>query len=250
MTPRADYNGPMAAAYDRGRTLPIDGLEAWRTAIRSHVRDGDRVLDLGSGTGRWAEVFAQWFDVDIVGVEPAAGMRREAKCKNRPLRVVYVGGDGQCIPLRTESCDAAWMSNVIHHVDDLAACAGELRRVLRPGGPVLIRSAFPGRLDGISLFRWFPGARAVAETFPSVEATLAAFAAAGFTQHSLSELSQVSAPSLRAACERVRLRADTTLAALSDDEFAAGLCKMEAAAIDANAAPIVDHLDLLVVWQR
>jgi hypothetical protein len=142
----------------------------------------------------------------------------------------------------------AWVSNVIHHVDDLAACAHELRRVLRPGAPVLIRSAFSGRLDGISLFRWFPAARAVAETFPTVETTRAAFAAAGFARHSLVALPQVSAPSLREACVRVRLRADTTLVALSDDEFAAGLEQMEAAAAaDTAAEPIVDHVDLLVV---
>jgi ubiquinone/menaquinone biosynthesis C-methylase UbiE len=248
VSPRADYDGPMAAAYDRGRALSIDGLVAWRTALRLHVRDGDRVLDLGSGTGRWAEVLAQWFDVDIVGLEPAAGMRHEAKRKVTPPRVAYIGGDGQYIPLRTGSCDVAWVSNVIHHVDDLTACAHELRRALRSGAPVLIRSAFPGRLDGISLFRWFPGARVVAETFPSVETTLAAFATAGFSRHSLRALPQVSAPSLREACARVRLRADTTLAALSDDEFAAGLEQMEAAAAAATATePIVDHLDLLVV---
>ncbi len=42
---------------------------------------------------------------------------------------------------------------VIHHIPDLGACAQELRRVLRPGGPILIRSAFPGRLDGNSVWR-------------------------------------------------------------------------------------------------
>jgi hypothetical protein len=50
---------------------------------------------------------------------------------------------------------------------DLDAVAGELRRVLRPGGPVLVRPAFPGRMEAITLYqRFFPGA-AAAETTPT-----------------------------------------------------------------------------------
>jgi ubiquinone/menaquinone biosynthesis C-methylase UbiE len=238
----------MAQVYDRGRALSFEDLRDWRAALGPHLHGRERLLDVGSGTGRWTEAFSRWFDIGIVGIEPAAGMRREAARKPRPPRVEYLGADGRRIPLRGASCDAAWLSNVIHHIDDLAACARELRRVLKPGAKVLIRSAFPGRLDRISLFRWFPGARAVAETFPTVEATVAAFAAAGFAQHSLQALPQVSAPGLRAACARVRLRADTTLVALDDDEFAAGLRAMEAAAAaESSPVPIVDHLDLLVM---
>jgi hypothetical protein len=47
---------------------------------------------------------------------------------------------------------------VVHHIADLGVAARELRRVLRPGAPVLIRSAFAGRPEGIRLFRYFPEA--------------------------------------------------------------------------------------------
>jgi hypothetical protein len=61
-------------------------------------------------------------------------------------------------------------------------------------------------------------------------------------------VSQVSAPSLRAAVERVRQRADSTLVPLSDREFAAGLAAMErAAAAETTPTPVVDRLDLLVL---
>jgi hypothetical protein len=47
---------------------------------------------------------------------------------------------------------------------------------------------------------------------------------------------------------RVRLRADSTLAPLSDDEFAAGLAALErAATAQPTPTPVVDHLDLLVL---
>jgi ubiquinone/menaquinone biosynthesis C-methylase UbiE len=249
MTGRVDYDRT-AAGYDRGRALPLEGLREWRAALAAHLpaTGGSPVLDLGAGTGLFAAAIATWFDARVVAVEPSEGMRRRARQARPHPRVLLVGGTAERLPLRDRSCGGAWLSTVIHHFADLPGCARELRRVLRPGGPVLIRTAFPGRLDGITLFRFFPGAARVAETFPTVEATVGAFEAAGFAFQALQPVPQVTAPSLRAAVERVRSRADTTLQALGDGEFAAGLAAMErAAAAEAAPSPIVDHLDLLVV---
>jgi hypothetical protein len=98
------------------------------------------------------------------------------------------------------------------------------------------------------LFRFYPGARQIAETLPTVEATVAAFATAGFAIQALQPVPQVSAPSLQAAVERVRLRADSTLKPLPDEEFAEGLAALErAAAAETTPTPVIDHLDLLVL---
>jgi hypothetical protein len=123
-----------------------------------------------------------------------------------------------------------------------------VNRVLRPGAAVLIRGSFPGRHEQITLFRYFPGASHVASTFPTVEATIAAFEAAGFAFQSLGAVPQASAPSLAAFAEGVRLRrhADTTLAPLSEDEIAAGLRAIDADAAAVPPAPVIDYLDLLV----
>jgi hypothetical protein len=137
---------------------------------------------------------------------------------------------------------------VIHHVPDLGAAARELARALRPGGAVLVRNAFPGRLERITLFRWFPGAARVAESFPSVERVREAFAPAGFAFHSLEAVPQTSAASLREFAERVRSRADSTLRRTDDAEFAAGLARLDrAAAAEREPTPVVDWLDLLVL---
>jgi ubiquinone/menaquinone biosynthesis C-methylase UbiE len=245
---RVDYD-QMAARYDGARKIEADGLLGWRAAIERHLppRPQPRILDLGAGTGQFCFALAEWFDAHVVALEPSAGMRRQARVKSADPRVVLLGGNAERIPLRAGICDVAWLSTVIHHIPDLAACARELKRVLVEDGIVLIRSAFPGRLDEITLFHFFPEARRVADTFPSVATTVAAFNAAGFVQHSLERVSQISAPSLREACERVRLRADTTLKALSEAEFAAGLAKVERAAReDQTGAPVIDRLDLLV----
>jgi ubiquinone/menaquinone biosynthesis C-methylase UbiE len=246
---RVDYD-QMAPSYELGRAMPLAALEDWRAALAAYLpaASGLPMLDLGAGTGLFATALATWFEVSVVGVEPSQEMRRHARQTRSHPRVAYVGGQAERLPLRDHCCAAAWLSAVIHHIGDLARCALELRRVLAPDGPVLVRSAFPGRHDRITLFRFFPGAGRIADTFPTVEATVAAFEAAGFAFQALQQVPQVSAPSLRAALERVRLRADSTLQPLPDDEFAQGLAALElAAAAETTPTPVVDHLDLLVL---
>jgi ubiquinone/menaquinone biosynthesis C-methylase UbiE len=211
------------------------------------------VLDLGSGTGWFAVAIVEWFGTAVLGLEPAEGMRREAQCIGAHPRVTYLGGRAEAIPLRERTCASAWLSTVIHHVTDLHACARELGRVLVPDARVLIRSAFPGRHAGITLFRFFPAARKIAETFPSVEGITDAFASARFVAVSLESVAQVSAPSLAVYAEHVRAmrHVDSTLAALDDDEFARGWTVLETTArAERVPAPVVDRLDLLVLQLR
>jgi hypothetical protein len=86
----------------------------------------------------------------------------------------------------------------------------------------------------------------VASSFPTVEATEAAFSAAGFRLDGIERVPQVSAPSLRVFLERVRLRADTTLTLMPDDEFDAGVAALERdVAAEAEPRAVVDYLDLL-----
>jgi SAM-dependent methyltransferase len=150
------------------------------------------------------------------------------------------------------ACAWAWVSTVVHHLDDLDAAATELRRVLRPGGVVLVRQAFPGRMGEITLYgRWFPEAGACLVAgggLPGVERVSAAFAAAGFGVEALRSVAQVSAPSLAAYRDKVRRRADTGLRLLPDDQFAAGLAALDRAVeAETSPTPVVDRLDLLVL---
>jgi hypothetical protein len=119
---------------------------------------------------------------------------------------------------------------------------------LRAGGRVLIRGAFAGRLGEITLFDYFPEARSVCEQFPTLSETVENFSASGFSFEAIRPLVQQTCLSLKELAGRTRLRADTTLALLTDEEFWRRQAALEdAAGREIVATPVIDTLDLLVL---
>ena len=239
----------LAGVYDEGRALPLDQIGEWRTVLRDYLGTGGlRVLDLGSGTGLFAEALVSWFDVSVIGVEPSDAMRRRAASKGVP-RASYVGGEAERIPLMANTADCVWLSTVLHHIPDRARCAREIRRVLIDGGPVLIRNNFGDRLDNVRWLRYFPTARRLAsQRWPTVADTVAAFATAGFAMESLHTVPEVIAPDLNSYHERIAVRANSTLTLIDDRDFEKGieLLRQEAAS-DSGKDPVVDQRNLLVL---
>jgi ubiquinone/menaquinone biosynthesis C-methylase UbiE len=249
---RIDYDERTAGAYKAVREVPRDGLLEWRDAVRRHLRPspGMTLVDIGAGTGQFATAFSDWFEIDVVAVEPSAAMRAEIP---RTQAVEALPGDARALPLADATADAAWLSLVIHHIPDLERAAHEIRRVLRPGAPVLIRQGFPGRLDRVELVRWFPEtARAVAD-YPSVADVCSAFAAAGFHQESLEPVRETYSTSLAAFLDQLDTfrDADTTMRTLTEDEFRRGKERIRRAVLDAaqTTSPETrsNWLDLLIL---
>jgi SAM-dependent methyltransferase len=241
---RVDYD-KQSENFDRGRGLTPEAIDTWMARARIHLRgDVSRLLDLGAGTGRFSAHLADAFACEVVGVEPSAGMLAQAAAKPHP-RVRLVRGAAENLPLDGASCDGAWLSNVIHHFDDLHAAAGELRRAVVAEGPVWIRGSFAGR-PVPSLYRFFPGTEKTVASFPGIPEVIDAFERAGFQSFSTERVEQLLAHSLTEMIERIKLRADTTLELLPDEAFEAGLHAMiEEAKV--NDGPVIDPLDLLVV---
>jgi len=249
---RISYDDQTAAAFKAVREVPRDGLAQWREAIRRHLRPspGMTLADIGAGTGAFTAAFSDWFGLGVLAVEPSAAMR--AQIPHRP-GIQVLEGHASALPLPDDSADAAWLSTVIHHVPDLEAAAREIRRVLRPGAPVLIRQAFPGRADRIELARWFPETARTIDTYPTVEQACRAFATAGFRQEALEQVPQTETASLAdllALADTVR-HADTTMRGLTEEEFLRGKERLrratQHAGQTASPEPRTSWLDLLVL---
>ncbi len=257
---RISYDERTAAAFKAVREVPRDGLAEWREAVRRHLRPspGMTLVDIGAGTGAFAAAFSDWFDLRILAVEPSAAMRDQIP---RTPAIQVLEGSASALPLPDASADAAWLSLVLHHIPDLGAAAHEIRRVLRPGAPVLIRQGFPDRyepsgplkLDSIELVRWFPETARVIATYPSVKDTCEAFAAAGFHQVGLEQVRETYPTSLADFLVQVDTfrQADTTMRQLTEDEFLRGKERLRRAVRQAEETVTPDTrsnwLDLLVL---
>ena len=250
---RISYDDQTAAAYKAVREIPRDGLGAWREAVERHLRPSPRmsVVDIGSGTGAFAAAFSDWFGLSVLAVEPSAAMRAQIP---RRQGIHILEGDAGALPLPDGSADGAWLSLVIHHIPDLEAAACEIRRVLRPGAPVLIRGGFSGRVDTTRTFPWefFPETARTVNTFPSLEQTCEAFATAGLRRDALEQVPEtwISLAEFLAQVDTFR-HADTNMRHLTDEEFLRGKERLRRALQHAEEArsrePRANWLDLLVL---
>jgi SAM-dependent methyltransferase len=99
---------------------------------RSH-QDERRILDVGCGTGTMLAYLASYGKAQGVDVdEEAVGY-----CHERGLVDVQLGA-AETLPFEDGSFDLVTALDVIEHLDDDAAALREMRRVLRPGGQVLV----------------------------------------------------------------------------------------------------------------
>ena len=230
---RIDYDRE-ARRYQAGREVPLEQIEPWRPVLGSLLRSGDGpIVDIGAGTGLWTRAFVTWFGASVIALEPSSGMRQVGAQIGLPSKASYVAASAEHLPLGRHECGAAWLSTVVHHLMDLAACARELRRALAEGSPVLIRNSFPGRLEEVELFRHIPAAAAVATGWPALEQVVTTFAEAGFTRNKIVTVREDRWPELQQLRDwAVAMRhTDSALAPLSDAEFAEGLKNLDGAII-------------------
>lgn len=118
--------------------------ELRRGFLLSAVRPGDRALDLGCGAGDFTAVLAQ-AGAQAVGVDVAEAALARARSRHPELDFRLAPFEGP-LPLPDGSFDLVWSSEVIEHVADTARWLSEVRRVLAPGGRLLLTTPAHGRL--------------------------------------------------------------------------------------------------------
>jgi len=111
-----------------------------RRAVREllALQPGERVLDIGSGPGFLADEMAAEVGPDgaVRGVDASESML--AIARRRETAVEYAIGDALALPYADETFDAAVATQVYEYVPDMPTALAEARRVLRPGGRLLV----------------------------------------------------------------------------------------------------------------
>jgi ubiquinone/menaquinone biosynthesis C-methylase UbiE len=250
-----DYGKAMYRNYVKGRKLSTNSLDVWMSAIEEFLPDrpNPKVLDLGSGTGRFSLPLAERLGLTVVGVEPSPEMRNEALAHSRHERITYLEGSAEAVPCADEEFDVALLSMILHLVESLPKMCHEVVWVMKPEGIVMVRSAFADRLYAITFYEFFPAAREVDNArLPKLEEVIEVLDAAGLECVAHREVTQRTEDSLAAYCERMKLRAISSLKLISDEGFRAGIAAMEEAAKAeaGNPQPVLETVDLVVFKKK
>ena len=99
---------------------------------------------MGCGTGDFTAAMAR-AGADAIGVDVAEAALRRARSRHPGVEFRLVPLDGP-LPFEDGSFELVWASEVIEHVADTARWLSEVRRVLAPGGRLLVTTPSHGRL--------------------------------------------------------------------------------------------------------
>lgn len=137
----AEYFARHAAEWDRLRVLlaPADAVEAALVTAIGDRPAGD-ILDVGTGTGRIAELLEPQAN-HVTGVDKSPEMLRLARARLQGLpsgRVDLVQGDFAALPFPTDSFDTVVFHQVLHYAQAPEYALVEAARVCRPGGRIAI----------------------------------------------------------------------------------------------------------------
>lgn len=129
-----------AKGYDHSSGAAFLRSGRWyrrRMLIKAGLKEGSSHLDVGSGTGLCAFLGQQIVGPTgrVVALDPSTGMLEVAR--RRGVRET-IEGRAEKLPFPDATFDVVSMSYMLRHIEDLVRAFGEARRVLRPGGRIVI----------------------------------------------------------------------------------------------------------------
>jgi ubiquinone/menaquinone biosynthesis C-methylase UbiE len=223
---KVDYDA-ISRVYDDVRRADVDLINSFAEEI--DLNPAARVLDLGCGTGNHTDALQQITRAQVCGVEPSTGMIDKARQKNPAID--FRAGEAAQIPFEDAAFDFIYMTDVIHHVPDIDVLFGEVARVLRPGGKLCVVTQSHDQIARRAIAQFFPGTVAVDQArYPDIDQITQAAEARGLRALKTATLYEGGELTLDARyLELVRKKGYSMLHLITDDEYATGLRKLEAA---------------------
>jgi len=130
-----DPFAPLAEAYEAWYETPLGAfvIAEEEKALRALLPPGESLLEVGAGTGYWLKrlPYAQ-----KVGLEPSLAMLQVGR--RRVPEATWVEGRAEALPFPGQSFDVVLLFTVLEFVEDVEKALVEARRVLKPGGILLL----------------------------------------------------------------------------------------------------------------
>ncbi|MDP6390874.1 MAG: methyltransferase domain-containing protein [Alphaproteobacteria bacterium] len=127
----------LAARYDRRWAFYVEATLR-ETLRRLDPAPGERVLDVGCGTGALLSAMSQIFPgLELVGIDPTPEMLAVARSKLGGS-VELVLGAAEDLPFGDSSFDLVISTSMLHYIQRPADALAEMARVLKPGGRLVI----------------------------------------------------------------------------------------------------------------
>ena len=132
--------------YDRVNRLMTFGQDKhWRRNVRNHATAGMKVLEVGCGPGSFAE---DLIDLDVTCLDPSSEMLKVAKKRVDAAResrgeqpAHYIEAIAESIPCEDDTFDMVFCLFSFRDFQDKKKGLGEIYRVLKPGGRLVICDA-------------------------------------------------------------------------------------------------------------
>jgi demethylmenaquinone methyltransferase/2-methoxy-6-polyprenyl-1,4-benzoquinol methylase len=128
--PIVDHFGLIAPYYDHA--LPLHRVEQLIRLVDLPVQG--RLLDVGGGTGRVAQALHDQVS-QLVVIDESMGMLKQAKLKDS---LDIICSHSESLPFPNDHFERVIMVDALHHVKEQKVTAGEIWRVVKPGGLVVI----------------------------------------------------------------------------------------------------------------
>ncbi len=155
--------GRVAARYDLANRIMTLGMDRrWRRLIqdRAALSDGERLLDLATGTGQLAlDARRRCASAEIVAADLTPEMLRLARRRPGAETIDWMQVDARQLPFPDASFDVITHGYLLRYLTaDMEAALREQWRVLRPGGRLVALDSSPGRAGVIgSVAVWVAG---------------------------------------------------------------------------------------------
>jgi ubiquinone/menaquinone biosynthesis C-methylase UbiE len=240
----------ISSSYDRARQYKSTTLSKWMNHIRSAVPDTQisHIVDLGCGTGRYSSALADLFEASVTGLDPSKNMLQKAISNRTDDSVTYEVAHAENLPLEDDSVDLVFMSNVYHHLQDPEVTVRECRRILRHPGYVVLRNSTSDQVDSFPYVGLFPGIEEIIGHYqPASRDVVSLFSSNKIDLVTHQVISHPMAENWNTLLEKAKLRADSLLVRLSDENYESGIEALKRqAATTRNQGPVNVNIDLFV----